>query len=98
VPDCSTVVTRPLCHTSDGRPALPPARSQKVEGFRGIRTARGPLPLSAARRERRKRARRRAGCTRAPYGRARLADALDDVSVQLELGDDGGCEIDPAGV
>jgi hypothetical protein len=27
-----------------------------------------------------------------------VIDALDDVSVQLELGDDGGWEVDPAGV
>jgi hypothetical protein len=27
-----------------------------------------------------------------------VIDALDDVSVQLELGDDGGREVNPAGV
>ena len=29
------VVTRRVSHTSDGRLAVPPARSQKVEAFRG---------------------------------------------------------------
>jgi len=70
--DCSKAVTRPLSNTSDRRLALPPARSQKVEAFRGLPDSRTTPAICGLDAEVEK-VRLPSGPTRAPCGRARHA-------------------------
>jgi hypothetical protein len=66
--DCSKLVTRPLSHTSDGRPAVPPGQPQEGRGLQRI--ARSTVAsFSSCGSTRTSRSPRRR--TRMPWGRPR---------------------------